>query len=204
VPRLLFADQVLQAAAQFRQRPLPEGLALVYLDGLFLKVLGEEGVERAAVYVALGVTPAGERQVWTNPFGTGKARAPSWATGACPARTPGVAGLVASGPEAGAVVHQRWSGGPSASQRVYPLAEWPRCVVHGVRSSLSRVRVRDRGPLAEDLRRVYRTEALGAEELQARWGGRYPGVVRLWWEDSGAFLRFYDYPKPGAPIRWSG
>jgi len=51
--------------------------------------------------------------------------------------------------------------------------------------------------LAEDLRRVYRTEALGAlEELQARWGGRYPGVVRLWWEDSGAFLRFYDYPKP--------
>jgi len=63
VPRLLFADQVLQAAAQFRQRPLPEELALVYLDGLFLQVLGEEGVERAAVYVALGVTPAGERQV---------------------------------------------------------------------------------------------------------------------------------------------
>jgi len=54
-------DQVLQAAAQFRQRPLPEELALVYLDGLLLKVLGEEGVERAAVYVALGVTPAGGR-----------------------------------------------------------------------------------------------------------------------------------------------
>jgi transposase-like protein len=80
-------DQVLQAAEQFRQRPLPEELALVYLDGLFLKVLGEEGVERSAVYVALGITPAGERQVWTNPFGTGKARAPSWATGSCPART---------------------------------------------------------------------------------------------------------------------
>jgi len=107
-------DRVLQAAGQLRQRPLPEGLAPVYLDGLLLKVLGEEGVGRAAVYVALGVTPAGG-QVWTNPFGTGKARAPSWATGACPARTLGVEGLVASGPEAGAVVHQRWSGGPSAS-----------------------------------------------------------------------------------------
>jgi len=69
-----------------------------------------------------------------------------------------------------------------AIQRVYPLAEWPRCVVHGVRGGLSQVRVRDRGPLAEDPRRVYRTGALGAlEELQARWGGRYPGVVRLWW-----------------------
>jgi len=45
----------MQAAAQFRQRPLPEELALVYP----YKVLGEEGVERSAVYVAPGVTPAG-------------------------------------------------------------------------------------------------------------------------------------------------
>ena len=186
-------DQVLQAAEQFRQRPLPEELALVYLDGLFLKVLGEEGVERAAVYVALGVTPAGERQVlgyWLLPSENALAWEEVlkglWHRGLKRVLLFITDGLVGLQP---------------AIQRVYPLAEWQRCVVHGVRSSLSQVRVRDRGPLAEDLRRVYqaesRTEALGAlEELQARWGGRYPGVVRLWWEDSGAFLRFYDYPKP--------
>jgi len=189
-------DQVLQAAAQFRQRPLPEELALVYLDGLFLKVPGEEGVERAAVYVALGVTPAGERQVlgyWLLPG----ENALAWEEV--------LKGLWHRGLKRVLLFITDGLGGlQPARQRVYPLAEWPRCVVHGVRSSLSQVRVRDRGPLAEDLRRVYRTEALGAEELQARWGGRYPGVVRLWWEDSGAFLRFYDYPRPGAPIRWSG
>jgi len=31
-------DQVLEGAEAFRQRPLPEEMALVYLDGLFLKV----------------------------------------------------------------------------------------------------------------------------------------------------------------------
>jgi len=54
--------------------------------------------------------------------------------------------------------------------------------------------------LAEDLRRVYgaesRGEALEAlEALREAWGARYPGVVALWDGDSGAFLRFYGYPK---------
>lgn len=57
-------DQVLEAAEAFRMRALPEEMAFVYLDGFFLKVLREGlGVEREVVYVALGVTPKGERQV---------------------------------------------------------------------------------------------------------------------------------------------
>jgi putative transposase len=89
---------------------------------------------------------------------------------------------------------------PEAIQRVYPQAEWQRCVVHGVRWSLGQVRARDRTLLAEDLRRVYgaesRGEALRAlEALREAWGSRYPGVVALWAGDSGAFLRFYGYPK---------
>jgi hypothetical protein len=31
--------------------------------------------------------------------------------------------------------------------------------------------------------------------LREAWGARYPGVVALWAGDSGAFLRFYGYPK---------
>jgi putative transposase len=41
-----------------------------------------------------------------------------------------------------------------------------------------------------------REEALEAlEALREAWGSRYPGVVALWAGDSGAFLRFYGYPK---------
>ena len=43
---------------------------------------------------------------------------------------------------------------PEAIRRVYPQAEWQRCVVHGVRWSLSQVRARDPALLAEDLRWV--------------------------------------------------
>jgi putative transposase len=57
-------EEVLQAVEAFRRRPLPEEMAFVYLDGLYLKLLREgEGVVREVVYVALGVTPSGERRV---------------------------------------------------------------------------------------------------------------------------------------------
>ena len=39
-------------------------MAFVYLDGLFLKVFREGlGMEREVVYVALGITPSGERWI---------------------------------------------------------------------------------------------------------------------------------------------
>lgn len=80
------------------------------------------------------------------------------------------------------------------------MAGWQRCVVHMVRSSLGQVRSRDRALLAQDLKGVYmagsRQEALGAlERLREAWGARYPSLVASWWENSGALLRFHDYPQ---------
>jgi putative transposase len=186
-------EEVLQAVEAFRRRPLPEEMAFVYLDGLHLKLLREgEGVVREEVYVALGVTPSGERQVlgyWLLPaesaLGWEGVLGELWQRGLRRVLlfiTDGLPGL------------------PEAIRRVYPQAEWQRCVVHGVRWSLGQVRARDRTLLAEDLRRVYgaesRGEALEAlEALREAWGSRYPGVVALWAGDSGAFLRFYGYPK---------
>lgn len=48
----------------FRNRPLEERYAIVFIDALFLKVFREGGgIEQEALYVALGVTPAGYRRV---------------------------------------------------------------------------------------------------------------------------------------------
>jgi putative transposase len=168
-------EEVLQAVEAFRRRPLPEEMAFVYLDGLYLKLLREgEGVVREVVYVALGVTPSGERWVlgyWLLPaesaLGWEGVLGELWQRGLRRVLlfiTDGLPGL------------------PEAIQRVYPQAEWQRCVVHGVRWSLGQVRARDRTLLAEDLRRVYgaesRGEALEAlEALREAWGRG----TRGWW-----------------------
>lgn len=186
-------DQVLEGAEAFCRRPLPEEMALVYLDGFFLKVLREGlGVEREAVYVALGVSPCGARQVlgfWLLP--TESAAAWEGVLGELWHR--GLRRVLL-------FVTDGLPGIEEAIRRVYPLAQWQRCVVHQVRSSLAQVRSRDRALLAQDLRGVYtagsRPEALGAlERFRETWGARYPSLVAAWWENAGALLRFYDYPQ---------
>ncbi len=155
-------DQVLEAAGAFRTRLLPEEMAFVYLDGLSLKVFREgEGIVRESVYVALGIAPDGERRVlgfWLLPtesaLGWEGVLGELWQRGLRRVLlfiTDGLPGL------------------PEAIRRVYPQAEWQRCVVHGVRWSLSQVRARDRALLAEDLRRVYGAES--RDEAPAGPGG---------------------------------
>jgi putative transposase len=130
-------EEVLQGVEAFRRRPLPEEMAFVYLDGLYLKLLREgEGVVREVVYVALGVTPSGERRVlgyWLLPAES----ALGWE----------------------GVLGELWQRG--LRRVLLFITEWQRCVVHGVRWSLGQVRARDRTLLAEDLRRVYGAESRG-------------------------------------------
>ena len=57
-------ELVMDRVEAFRNRPLEERYAIVFIDALFLKVFREGGgIEQEALYVALGVTPAGYRRV---------------------------------------------------------------------------------------------------------------------------------------------
>lgn len=163
---------------------------MVYLDGLFLRVMG---VQQEAVYVALGITPSGERQV-DDPL-----RDAAASGGGRPVHQ--VLGFWLLPTESALaweeVLKGLWQRGlrrvllfvtdglpgmEAAIQRVYPGTEWQRCVVHRVRSSLAQVRARDRGAVAEHLRGVYRAESRqealeGLERLRRTWGSRYPRLV---------------------------
>ncbi|RTI38072.1 IS256 family transposase, partial [Thermus scotoductus] len=168
-------DQVLKEVEAFRHRPIPEDMAWVYLDGFFLKVLREGiGVEREAVYVALGVTPGGQRQVlgfWLLPTES----ATAWEEVLRELWQRGLRRVLL-------FITDGLPGMEEAIRRVYPLAQWQVCVVHRVRSSLAQVRARDRALLAQDLKGIYgarsRVEALEAlERLKEAWGSRYPSLV---------------------------
>jgi transposase-like protein len=78
---------------------------------------------------------------------------------------------------------------------VYPASEWQLCVLHTVRDSLNKVRVKDRVLIAEDLRRIYRAESEksakeGILKLRERWRRIYAKVVKKWEEKAYALLTF--------------
>ena len=187
-------ELVLERVEEFRKRPLRKRYAVVYLDALFVKVLRQgSGIRKEAVYVVLGITPEGKREVLGfYLFPTESAAV--WQE---------------------AVLKDLWERGlrevlvfvtddlpgiEEAIRRVYPEADWQQCVVHKVRSTLSKVRKEDQGAVIQDLKRVYRAEShreahAAWQAFVRRWGGRYPQVVRSWEEDLESLLCFLRYPK---------
>ena len=88
----------------------------------------------------------------------------------------------------------------NAIKMVYPASEWQLCVLHTVRNSSNKVRAKDRGLFAEDLKRIYRAETEekakeGILKLKERWGKIYPKVVKKWEDKAYALLTFLRYPK---------
>ena len=84
---------------------------------------------------------------------------------------------------------------------VYPQTEWQYSTPHKLRSAQAQVERRDAAAVLADLKRVYRASnrAKALEELgrfTRTWQDRYPRLTASWQNDSGALLRFYDYPEP--------
>ena len=178
----------------FRKRPLPRRLFAIYLDALFLKLQHPgRGIEKQALYAALGLTEDGRRIllgfwlfpnegafVWEEPLKELRAR-----------------GLV----DVLLFVTDGLAGVEEAIHRVYPRAEWQYSILHKLRAAQAQVKRRDASAVLADLKRVYRasSRAKALEELRRftrTWQDRYPRLTASWWNDSGALLRFYDDPEP--------
>jgi transposase-like protein len=168
-------DRVLKAAESFRRRPLPRrrpsSTWTACPSRSFRKAKGWSGPR---VYVALGVTLEGERRVlgyWLFP----SENATAWEGVLRELRERGLERVLL-------FITDGLPGLAEAIARVYPLAQWQRCVVHGVRWSLNQVKPRDQALFAEELKRVSRPRT--GPGRWRRWGAEPClgcGDTRRWW-----------------------
>ena len=87
---------------------------------------------------------------------------------------------------------------PDAIADIWPRAVVQTCVLHLIRNSFRYASKADWAELAKDIRPVYgapsEQAAAGAlEELTAKWGERYPAVIRLWRNAWPEFVPFLAY-----------
>jgi putative transposase len=87
-----------------------------------------------------------------------------------------------------------------AIQRVYPGAEWPRCVKHMIRSCLAQVRVQDRGAVVEQLHGVYRAESR-REALENLRVAVSPVGGRIQPRCCGSMMRDHKFPASAAVLK---
>jgi len=88
---------------------------------------------------------------------------------------------------------------------MYKETEVQLCVVHQIRNSLRYIASKEVKAFMTDLKRVYRamTQAEGEgalDELEAKWGKKYPMVIKSWRQNWQALSSFFKYPAESRKV----
>jgi transposase-like protein len=185
-------DRVLEGLAEWQSRPLDPVYAVLFLDAIYVKIRDGQVANRP-IYVALGVTADGERDIlglWAGEHGDGEG-AKYWLRVLTEIKNRGTADVLM-------VVCDGLKGFPEAIAATWPAAVTQTCIVHLLRNSFRYASRRDWDKLAKDLKPIY-TAATGAEALDrfadfsGTWEQRYPAIIKLWeaaWAEFTPFLAF--------------
>jgi transposase-like protein len=185
-------DRVLDGLAEWQSRPLDAVYAVLFLDAIYVKIRDGQVANRP-IYVALGVTADGERDIlglWAGEHGDGEG-AKYWLRVLTEIRNRGTADVLM-------VVCDGLKGFPEAIAAVWPQAVTQTCIVHLLRNSFRYASKRDWAAIAKDLKPIYTASSEAAAldafaEFSATWEARYPAIVRLWenaWAEFTPFLAF--------------
>jgi putative transposase len=185
-------DAVMDDVRDWAKRPLEDIYPIVFLDCMVLKIRDGATVQRRALYLALGVTLDGDRDVLGMWFQETEG-AKFWMQVLNDLKTRGVRDILIACVDG-------LTGFPEAIEAIFPKTTVQTCIVHLIRSSLRYVPRREREQVARDLKPIY--TAKDADQAQAeleafdeKWGQRFPVITQAWlnaWEHVTPFLAFPD------------
>ena len=184
-------DAVMDEAKAWQARPLESLYPIVYLDCIHVKTRDSGAVSAKAVYLALGINMAGEKEIlglWIAQTEGAK----FWLQVVTELKNRGVADIFIACVDG-------LKGFPEAIEAVYPQTAVQLCVVHMVRHSLNYVSWKMRKAVAADLRTVYSASTadealLRLEEFADQWGQDYPTIVKSWQSNWQRIVPFFEYP----------
>ena len=183
-------DGVIDDVRDWAKRPLEDIYPIVFLDCMVLKIREGGSVQRRALYLALGVTLDGDRDVLGMWFQETEG-AKFWMQVLTDLKQRGVRDILIACVDG-------LTGFPEAIEAIFPKTTVQTCIVHLIRSSLKYVPRREREQVARDLKPIY--SAVDADQAQAeleafdeKWGQRFPVITQAWlnaWEHVTPFLAF--------------
>jgi putative transposase len=144
-----------------------------------------------AVYLALGISMAGEKEIlglWIAQTEGAK----FWLQVVTELKNRGVQDIFIACVDG-------LKGLPDVIEAVYPKTAVQLCIVHMVRHSLNYVSWKLRKAVAADLKTVYAAStvdeaSIRLNEFDDKWGADYPTIVKSWRINWAHITPFFDYP----------
>jgi putative transposase len=163
---------------------------VIFIDAIVVKVRDGQ-VRNKPIYVVIGVTVNGERDILGLWVGDGSEGAKFWLQVLTELKNRGVADVCIA-------VCDGLKGLPEAINSVWDLATVQACILHLIRNTFRYASRKHWDQIGHDLRPVY-TAANEADararfaEFAEKWGRPYPAVKRLWENAWSEFVPFLDY-----------
>jgi putative transposase len=183
-------DRVLEEMQDWAARPLDEIYAAIFIDAIAVKVRDGQVANRP-FYAAIGVTLDGDRDILGLWAGQGGEGAKFWMSVLTDLRNRGVRDTFF-------VVCDGLKGLPDVVANVWPQAIVQTCIIHLIRNTFRLTSRKYCDELKRDIKPIYTAVNEAAaraafDELAAKWGDRYPAVIRLWNNAWAEFIPFLDY-----------
>jgi putative transposase len=193
-PQLIstITDAVLEEVGRWQSRPLDPLYALVFFDALRVKMRDEGTVRNKAVYLAIGVTPDGRKDVlgiWIEQTEGAK----FWVRVMTELKGRGVNDILIA-------IVDGLKGFPEAINAVFAETQIQTCIVHLIRNSLDFCSWKDRKPVAKELKTIYRADDAKAAEVALQefeagpWGKRFAAITAMWRRNWAHVIPFFAYP----------
>lgn len=184
-------DAVMDEVKAWQSRPLEAVYPIVYLDCIHVKARDEGTVRAKAVYLALGITMAGEKAllgIWIAQTEGAK----FWLQVVTELRNRGVQDIFIACVDG-------LKGFPEAIEAVFPRTAVQLCLVHMVRHSLHYVSWKFRKQVASDLKRIYHAATVAEVEqaltaFEQQWDATYAPISQSWRRHWPRLTPFFEYP----------
>jgi len=184
-------DQVLPAMQEWRSRSLEAVYPIIWMDCIHYKIREDGRTVSRAIYVILGVTCNGQKDL-LGLYTSENEGAHFWLGVLSDLQNRGVKDVLIA-------CIDNLSGFVEAIQSTFPKTEVQLCIVHQIRNSIKYVASKDQKPFLKDLKKVYRASTKDAaagmlDELEKKWGNKYPIVILSWRNNWEQLSQYFKYP----------
>lgn len=188
-------DKLLPELQAWRERELDAVYPIVWLDAIHYKIKENGRYTSKAIYTLLGLNIEGKKEL-LGLYLSDQEGAHHWLSVLTDLNNRGVKDIIIACVDG-------LKGFPEAIETIYPHTEIQHCIIHQIRNSMKYVASKNQKGFMADLKCVYKAPTLNAaeialDELEAKWGGKYPVVIKSWrskWPTLSAYFKYPDYVR---------
>jgi len=184
-------DKLIPELQAWRERDLETIYPIVWLDAIHYKIKEHGRYVSKAVYTILGLNIEGKKEL-LGLYLSDQEGAHHWLSVLTDLNNRGVKDILIACVDG-------LKGFAEAIESIYPDTEVQHCVIHQIRNSMKYVASTNQKAFMADLKCVYKAATLNAaeialDELETKWGERYPMVIKSWRSKWPTLSTYFKYP----------